>query len=103
MPIINLPNKNRIDKKNNDNHKYIYNTKRWREVRKRYLMNNPLCKLCLEKGIFKKVDEVHHIKPLSTASDVNEKIRLGFDLNNLMGLCRECHIDIHKNNSNKND
>lgn len=103
MPTINLPEKKHSDKKYNDNHRLVYNTKRWKETRKMYIMKNPLCKICLEKGIFKSVDEVHHITPLSSTSDEKMKIRLGFDYNNLMGLCTECHIDIHKNKNIKND
>lgn len=66
-----------------DNSKF-YQSKRWRKVRKLYVMQNPICVHCEERGLVTAVQEVDHIKPL----------RFGgakFDFDNLQSLCKSCH------------
>lgn len=101
MPTINLPEKKKSirykpdNRKDNINHKTVYNTNKWRELRLLYLQNNPLCEMCLEKEIIKSAIDVHHKKELSSTDSVNEKKRLGFDYSNLKSLCKECHKEVH--------
>jgi 5-methylcytosine-specific restriction protein A len=95
MPFINKPTKKHQIKTKNINHKLIYNTKRWRELRIRKLMLNPLCELCLKNEIYTAAIEVHHIKNLNSETIPEQKIKIGFDINNLMSLCAECHTKIH--------
>lgn len=100
MPTINLNKKKKPEydvNKENDNYHYVYNTGRWRKLRLNFLMNNPLCKRCLDKGIISSAVEAHHIIPLSSAKDIDRKLEIGFDENNLEGLCKECHQEHHKN------
>ena len=40
-------------------------------------------------------DEVHHIVPIESVSDVKSMEMLAFDDTNLMSVCRECHHAIH--------
>lgn len=55
----------------------------WIAIRDRVLKTNPLCKSCLTTGKVKIADEVDHIVPLCKG---------GTDaLDNLQGLCKECH------------
>lgn len=78
--------------------KLVYNTDRWRKMRINYLGKNPICEVC-NKNL---ATEVHHKIPISNAgSNVEMIYKLGFDVNNLMSICKECHILIH-NESNRN-
>lgn len=82
-------------------YKHLYNTRRWRELRLNYLMQNPICERCK----FNLATEVHHIIPLSNANGNVERLhRLGYDPNNLMAVCTQCHHEIHNElNDNDND
>lgn len=83
-------------KKDNLNHK-IYNSNRWRKLRLEYLKRKPMCEICEENNIITLANEVHHIIPISTASTLIQKQILGYDENNLMSLCSDCHKNIHNN------
>ena len=76
--------------------KKIYQTKNWKELRKAYFMEHPLCEECLKNGIIKPTEEIHHKIPISTGNDDNEMKTLAFDSDNLMALCEECHHKVHK-------
>lgn len=96
MATINRPRKKRENKPKEDKTKLIYdtvyNTSRWRAIRKAQLMIHPLCERCMRNLS----EEVHHIKPISTASDPLEMMELGFDTGNLICLCKECHTLTHR-------
>ena len=101
MPIIQLkyhPNKKKNNsKKNNKNHSYVYNTRTWRKLRTYYLSKNPLCEMCKNEGKITLGDDVHHKTPISLGNTREQKIELGYDINNLMTLCKKHHKYIHKN------
>lgn len=73
-------------------HKIVYDTPRWKQLRKTLLMFHPICENCLRNLS----TEVHHITPLSTAQSEEEMQRIGFDSGNLMCLCEQCHKQKHK-------
>lgn len=81
-------------KKDNLNH-MVYNSKRWRDLRIEKLTNNPLCERCDENDVLTLADQVHHKQPISTGVSLEEKCKLGYDYNNLMSVCDECHKEIH--------
>lgn len=60
-------------------------TNKWRKARLSYLKKNPLCHDCTTIGRIVAANEVHHI----TAHRGNMK--LFWDSNNWMGLCKSCH------------
>jgi len=97
LPTI---NKNKIRYKEipykHDNTQKYYNTKQWRNLRNYYIRRNPLCELCLSKGIVKPANEVHHLQPFSTGKTEDERYSLLTDEHNLMSLCYECHDEIHR-------
>lgn len=104
MPTINLPKKapslyKRVYfsscKKDNLNHKVVYNTTMWRALRVEKLKMNPLCERCFKKGIICSGVEVHHKITLSSGKSISEKQKLGFDIFNLETLCKQCHKDEH--------
>lgn len=67
-------------KKRNDPHQ----TYRWHKFSEDYRKKNPLCVLCLNKGITKVAKCVDHIQPIS-------KRGLMWDTSNLQSLCLSCH------------
>ena len=57
---------------------------------------HPLCQKCLEQGKLTPTTEVHHrLSPFQRGITEEEKERRAFDENNLMCLCRDCHIKEH--------
>lgn len=68
----------------------FYKSKAWKETRE-YIYNkyHGLCAECGEPG-----EEVHHIIWLSPDNISNTEITLGED--NLVLLCRDCHIAKHR-------
>ena len=74
----------------------IYNTRRWKELRKLMVQAHPLCEDCLKRGVLTPTEEVHHLKsPFRRGLSPEEKERLAFDPDNLVCLCKECHIKRH--------
>lgn len=96
MATINLlPNKSkRGSKKNNDIHAAVYNTYRWKRLRLNYLSIHPICECCDNALAI----DVHHIKEISKGSSIEEYKLIGYDENNLMALCKECHKAKHNKN-----
>ena len=66
----------------------IYNSKRWKALRRDQLAAHPLCWYCLKIGHITAADTVDHITP--HRGDKN----LAFDPANLQSLCKPCH-DVH--------
>jgi len=98
MPTIyKTPKKRRVyeSKKDNVNHQLVYNTSRWRLLRIEYLKNNPFCVECSKDNKMVFAIDVHHITPISSTDEPLEKMKLGFDIFNLKGLCRDCHKKEH--------
>ena len=102
MPRINLHRKKKLFNKNNDNklNAKVYNSPFWKNLRLHYLMENPLCQMCLKDNKIKSGVEVHHILPISTGKTLFEKQRIAFDPDNLMSVCIEHHHKIHQKNNN---
>lgn len=74
----------------------IYNTKQWKELRDYMRMAHPLCEDCLKNGKITPTEEIHHIRsPFRIGLSPEEKYRLAYDVNNLVALCKECHIKRH--------
>ena len=101
MPlIINLPRKKFKRKydaeRTSDDHKYVYNTNRWRELRILFLKDNPNCSVCSTEDDPVLAIDVHHKIPISAGKTKSEKQIIGFDFNNLVALCEKCHHDTHR-------
>lgn len=72
----------------------FYRSKPWKQCRAAYIRSvNGLCERCLEKGIVKAADIVHHIIELDDEKARDPEIAFNFD--NLQALCIECHNEIH--------
>lgn len=76
-----------------------YDSKLWRELRKVYKIEHPLCEECLSKGIVKPAVHIHHKIEFLKGSNEAERWNLLLDPNNLQALCLECH---HKKHEHRN-
>ena len=74
----------------------IYNSARWRKLREAKMISDPLCEMCLSRGVTRPATDVHHIQSFMEAEDMETRKVLAFDPTNLMSLCDECHSRIHK-------
>ena len=83
--------------RNEKHQKYqkMLNSKRWKQLRMWKLNKNPLCELCEKKGLVVSAIDVHHIKPVEKCADQEMEHRC-FNPNNLISLCIECHIEVHR-------
>ncbi len=107
MPTLNLPKKHYVKyakkslKKDSDDHRWVYNTQRWRELRLIFISELPLCSECLKKNHLRSAIEVHHIKPISQFKTKELKQFWGYNKENLKGLCTECHKAEHQTQRNQ--
>lgn len=100
MPTINKPKRKNNRKKIGLQAKIqrlVYNTSHWRKLVAAKKMMNPLCERCLQNdGKVTPVQEIHHIIPMSRATNELEILELGFDFSNLQSLCMACHELTHQ-------
>lgn len=65
--------------------KHLYNSSRWKVLRKQFLQEHPLCEECKRKGVIKPATIVDHV----VAHKGNEV--LFWDQSNWQGLCKHHH------------
>lgn len=61
----------------------------WLRLRVRKLAADPLCEVCLEKGVTEEAKQVHHVKKFSGRRDP-----LRLDVQNLQAVCVACHAEL---------
>ena len=72
----------------------FYKSKAWQKCRESYAQSvGWLCEDCLEKGIYKPGEIVHHKTELTPENIDRAEITLSWD--NLRLVCRECHAEQH--------
>lgn len=96
MPtIVKPPKKKRkiTNEKKKEMHKY-YSSREWGVLRKLKLQQHPMCEICGRKL----AEEVHHKdSPWKYDDPETRKAKTIYvDLVDLMSLCAECHINLHK-------
>lgn len=88
-----------MESKREDRRKFrqkVYNTKRWRDLRTQKIQEQPLCQDCLKEGKITPAQEVHHIKSFCKRGLTPEEVeKRAFDYDNLVCLCKSCHIKRH--------
>jgi 5-methylcytosine-specific restriction endonuclease McrA len=62
----------------------FYKTARWQRLRKLQLIQHPLCKFCLQRGIVTRANVVDHVRP--HRGDWTD-----FITGELQSLCASCH------------
>lgn len=74
----------------------VYQSRRWKELRQYMVQKYPLCQMCLKEGRIKPTEDIHHkLSPFQKGITAEEKERRAFSEDNLIALCRDCHIKIH--------
>lgn len=74
--------------------KEFYKSPSWVKCREGFISyKKGLCERCLENGIIKPGDTVHHKIHLTPQNIYDPDITLSWD--NLMLLCRDCHAEVH--------
>lgn len=77
-------------------YKKLMNSYRWRCLRNSYLSKHPMCEECARSGKLTPADNVHHKRPVESGLSDVEKAMLAYDAGNLMAVCKDCHVLIHK-------
>lgn len=95
MPYLKKATKERIRNYNRQERQQIYTSAKWLKLREAKLMNNPLCELCLEKGIITPAIDIHHRDSFMNYQGVM-RLYKAYDYSNLLSLCKECHSALHK-------
>ena len=79
----------------------FYKSKAWQNTRDAYMRSvGCLCENCLQKGIYKPAEIVHHRVHIETFNVNNPEVTLSWD--NLQALCRGCHGKAHEDYYRKN-
>lgn len=73
----------------------IYNTDLWKRLREMKRMNFPLCEVCNIEGKITPVADIHHLISF-THKEEAEKLRLAYDYDNLISVCKNCHTRLHQ-------
>ena len=74
----------------------LLNSPRWKELRRSYLQQHPLCERCQRDGFVTAAVDVHHKQPVESAKTEQEMERLAYNPANLEALCIPCHIKTHQ-------
>lgn len=62
----------------------FYRSKTWQRLRQNYLIDNPFCVCCFEKGKLVRATVVDHVVPIRQGGSA-------LDEKNLQALCSSCH------------
>ena len=77
--------------------KEFYKSKSWQKTREAFAKSKcGLCENCLNKGIYKAGEIVHHKIFINSKNINNPDVTLSWE--NLELLCRECHAERHTRN-----
>lgn len=73
----------------------FYNSEQWHECRESYARSkNYLCERCMERGIYRVGEIVHHKIHLTPENINDPEVTLNWE--NLQLLCRDHHAEAHK-------
>jgi 5-methylcytosine-specific restriction enzyme A len=70
---------------NRDATQKLYHTKQWEGLKRQVKAEEPLCRMCKDRGIVRATYAVDHIIPHKG------DMALFWDRGNLQGLCKTCH------------
>jgi 5-methylcytosine-specific restriction endonuclease McrA len=82
------------NKKRAMNNDQIYYNK-YRKARQYKIRINPICERCEKLGVIVPVHEIHHVVPIMTGKDHNNRMQLATDITNMESLCLQCHLKQH--------
>lgn len=93
MPSINRPKRQRRDERRSERMK-IYNSSRWRELRRIKLISCPICERCEQRGLSVPAEDIHHKNSFMNHYG-GDRLYVAYDYDNLESLCKECHSKEH--------
>lgn len=91
MPTIYKPKKEKEKTQKTKERQKIYNTSRWRRLRRYKLNAFPVCELCGKH----QSEEVHHRDSFMNYTDERTRDAVAFNPDNLVALCALCHRSMH--------
>ena len=101
MPTLKKFNNPRLQKREITERKKksqeIYNTDRWKKLRKAKLMLNPVCEICGKEL----ATQVHHKDSFLKYENLLKRKEVAYDFDNLQSLCELCHIKLHRDERKK--
>ena len=77
-------------------YKAMLHTQRWHNLRRQTLAAHPQCEQCAREHRYRLATEVHHRVPVLSVADTASRIGLMYDPGNLMALCHDCHVAVHR-------
>ena len=95
MPYLSKPKKQKVRKINDENRQQIYQSAKWKKLRESKLQQNPLCEMCLSKGIITPAVDVHH-KDSFLNYEGSTRLYKAYNYSNLLSVCKKCHSYLHK-------
>ena len=81
---------------NNTENLLTYSSSQWKKKRKEILDKTPNCLCCSCLGLETPATQVHHVLKFGKQMDIETSNKLFLDSENLVPLCHECHIFVHK-------
>lgn len=64
-------------------------------MRNWYIRRHPLCEVCLANGRTTSAQQVHHKREFLSGLTEQQRWDLLLNEDNLMSVCKQCHMDIH--------
>lgn len=96
MPYLTKAKKQKIRRVNRESRQKIYQSAEWKKLREAKLLQNPLCEICLSKGIVTPAIDIHHIDSF-TKYDGLKLLEVAYNYGNLLSVCKQCHQKLHNN------
>lgn len=94
MPTLQKPSKQKSRTFNREDRQKIYQSAKWKKLREAKLMSNPLCQICLQRGIIKSSEDIHHADSFMNYTG-NMRLQKAYDFDNLISVCKSCHSFLH--------
>lgn len=89
-------NKAESTKTHNNKWNHFYQNRKWKRLRDWFMSNHYICADCAIEGRSTPAEQVHHKVPFAWFTLEEDKMAALLDIDNLVPLCRECHLKRHK-------
>lgn len=102
MPWLKKPPRRARTRSSNEHKKIagrLYNKSAWRRLRDDTLSRLPYCVVCLcriNEPMLRRAEQVHHLVPILSGMDDEQRAALAYAPDNVAPLCCRCHRQIHE-------
>ena len=86
-----------VAKEHNNKWSRYYQSRSWKRLRDWFMSTHLICEDCMFEGRSVPAEESHHKVPFSWFDLEQDKMAALLDEENLVALCRSCHMKRHKN------